>query len=108
MKFIWVNGRTPSSQSACAECSRAIGAAYLRGIETRLFYCDHDCYAAARPEVSRLVQSHSPISCESDVDLGPPVGLRLCWVTEFVRLIESELMERGASFQAVRLLQMPR
>jgi hypothetical protein len=56
MKFIWVNGRTPSSQSACAECNRPIGAAYLRRIETRLFYCDHDCYAAARPEVSRLVQ----------------------------------------------------
>jgi hypothetical protein len=54
MKFIWVNGRTPSSQSACAACSRPIGAAYLRRIETRLFYCDHDCYAAARPEVSRM------------------------------------------------------
>jgi len=58
MKFIWVNGRTPSSQSACAECSRPIGAAYLRRIDTRLFYCDHDCYAAARLDVSRM----SPIA----------------------------------------------
>lgn len=54
MKFIWVNGRTPSSQSACAACSRPIAAAYLRHIETRLFYCDHDCYAAVRPEVTGI------------------------------------------------------
>ena len=46
MRFIWVKGRTPSSHSACAFCSRPIGAAYLRHIETGLF-----CYAAARPEV---------------------------------------------------------
>ena len=58
MKFIWVNGRTPSSQSACAVCSRPIGAAYLRHIETQLFYCDQDCYAAARPEVPGM----SPIA----------------------------------------------
>ena len=54
MKFIWVNGRTPSSQSACAVCSRPIGATYLRRIETRLFYCDHDCYASADPEDSGI------------------------------------------------------
>ena len=61
MRFIWVNGRTPSSHSACAFCSRPIGAAYLRHIETRLFYCDHDCYAAARPEVPGMVPiKHAP------------------------------------------------
>ena len=47
MKFIWVNGRTPSSQSACAVCSRPIRAAYLRHIETGLLFCDCDCYASA-------------------------------------------------------------
>jgi hypothetical protein len=46
MKFIWVNGRMPASQSVCAVCRRAIGAAYLRHIETRLYYCDPDCYAS--------------------------------------------------------------
>ena len=60
MKFIWVNGRTPSSQSACPVCSRPIGAAYLRHIETQLFYCDHDCYAAARPEVPGMCPITQP------------------------------------------------
>jgi len=52
MKFIWVNGRTPSSQSACAVCSRSIKAAYLRHIETGLLFCDCDCYASAHSEDS--------------------------------------------------------
>jgi hypothetical protein len=59
MKFIWVNGRTPSSPSACAVCSQPIGAAYLRHIETQLFYCDHDCYAA-RPEVPGMCRITQP------------------------------------------------
>ena len=52
MKFIWVNGRTPSSQSACAFCSRSIRAAYLRHIETGRLFCDCDCYASAHSEDS--------------------------------------------------------
>jgi hypothetical protein len=54
MKFIWVNGRTPSSQSACAVCSRSIRAAYLRHIETGLLFCDCDCYASAHSEDSGI------------------------------------------------------
>jgi hypothetical protein len=54
MKFIWVNGRTPSSQSACAVCSRPIRAAYLRHIETGLLFCDCDCYASAQSEDSGI------------------------------------------------------
>jgi hypothetical protein len=54
MKFIWVNGRTPSSQSACAVCSRSIRAAYLRHIETGLLFCDCDCYASAHSEYSGI------------------------------------------------------
>ena len=50
MNFILVNGRTPSSQSACAICSRPIRATYLRDIETRLLFCDHDCFASAQSE----------------------------------------------------------
>ena len=60
MKFIWVNGRTPSSQSACAVCSRPIRAAYLRHIETGLLFCDCDCYASASLKIQESVQSKSP------------------------------------------------
>jgi hypothetical protein len=48
MRFIWVNGRAPLSHSVCAACDRLIGSAYLRHIETRLFFCDPGCYASVR------------------------------------------------------------
>jgi hypothetical protein len=54
VRFIWVNGRRPSSQSACAFCSQPIGAAYVRHIEMRRCYCDPDCYAFGRPDNSRI------------------------------------------------------
>ena len=60
MKFILVNGRTPSSQSACAVCSRPIRAAYLRHIETRLLFCDCDCYASAQSDDSRIGPTTGP------------------------------------------------
>jgi len=44
MKFILVNGRTPSPQSFCALCCEPIGGSYLRDVATHLFYCDHRCY----------------------------------------------------------------
>lgn len=54
MKFVWVNGRRPSSRTVCAFCSRPIEAGYLRHVETRLCYCDHDCFACSRPDNSRV------------------------------------------------------
>ncbi len=44
MKFVVVNGRTPSPQSFCALCCEPIGESYLRELTTRLSYCDHVCY----------------------------------------------------------------
>jgi hypothetical protein len=44
MKFVVVNGRTPSPQSFCALCCESIGESYLRDITTRHAYCDHQCY----------------------------------------------------------------
>jgi hypothetical protein len=45
MKFVLVNDRTPGKQSSCLMCGKPLGTGYLREIGTRLFYCDHDCYA---------------------------------------------------------------
>jgi hypothetical protein len=45
MKFVLVNGNTPSRQSFCVLCGEPIGAGYLREIGTQLYYCDPDCYA---------------------------------------------------------------
>jgi hypothetical protein len=44
VKFVLVNGRTPSPQSFCALCCEPIGESYLRDITTRHAYCDHQCY----------------------------------------------------------------
>jgi len=43
MRFVLVNGRTPSPQSFCVLCCEPIGASYLREIGTQLPYCDHNC-----------------------------------------------------------------
>jgi hypothetical protein len=44
MKFVLVNGRTPTPKSFCALCCEPIRGNYLRDIATRLSYCDHECY----------------------------------------------------------------
>jgi hypothetical protein len=45
MRFVLVNGRTPSPQSCCVMCDQTFAGSYLRDVETRLAYCSHDCYA---------------------------------------------------------------
>jgi hypothetical protein len=44
MKFVLVNGRTPSARSFCALCCEPIGESYLRELGTRISYCDQRCY----------------------------------------------------------------
>jgi hypothetical protein len=44
MKFVLVNGRTPTPRSFCALCCEPIGERYLREIATRLSYCGPKCY----------------------------------------------------------------
>lgn len=44
MKFIMVNGRTPTPPSCCALCCEPIGESYLRATATRLSYCGLRCY----------------------------------------------------------------
>ena len=53
MKFVLVNHRTPFGSPACLNCSRPLGAGYLREIASQRPYCDHDCYR--RDETRRLV-----------------------------------------------------
>jgi hypothetical protein len=44
MRFILVNGRTPTPPSFCAQCCEPIRGDYLREIATRFSYCDQRCY----------------------------------------------------------------
>jgi hypothetical protein len=45
IRFVLVNGRTPSSHSLCVVCCKPIGMSYLREIGTQLSYGNPGCYA---------------------------------------------------------------
>jgi hypothetical protein len=62
MKFVLVNGRTPRPQSFCALCCEPVGESYLRELTTRLFYCDHECYAGNRNAAAPALQKHARAS----------------------------------------------
>ena len=62
MKFILVDGRTPSPQSFCALCCDPIGGSYLREIATRLSYCDHKCYVGHAKDAVPVLQYHARAS----------------------------------------------
>jgi len=44
MKFVLVNGRSPRPESFCALCCERIGESYLRELNTRVSYCNYECY----------------------------------------------------------------
>ncbi|QOZ44684.1 hypothetical protein XH89_15270 [Bradyrhizobium sp. CCBAU 53340] len=44
MRFVLVNGRTPSLKAFCMSCCEPIHTHYLRECSTGLPFCDHDCY----------------------------------------------------------------
>jgi len=62
MKFVLVNGRTPRPQSVCALCCEPLREGYLRELKTRLFYCDHKCYAGRLKISARLLQKSARAS----------------------------------------------
>jgi hypothetical protein len=59
MRFVLVNGRTPSQQSSCALCRKPIGASYLREIKTQLPYCDDQCYAEQWEGAVLAIENHA-------------------------------------------------
>ncbi len=62
MKFLLVNGRTPSLRSFCALCCEPIGESYLRELATRLSYCDHQCYAGHCIIADRALKNYTNAS----------------------------------------------
>jgi hypothetical protein len=60
MKFILVNGRTPSPHSFCALCCEPIERSYLREIATR--YCDHKYYVGYAKDTVPVLQYHARAS----------------------------------------------
>jgi hypothetical protein len=62
MKFILVNGRSPSPQSFCALCCEPIGESYLREVATRISYCDYRCYAGHCIIADRALKNYARAS----------------------------------------------
>ena len=44
-KFVLVNGRVPRADEHCALCGEIVGKSYIRDSQTRLIYCDTQCFA---------------------------------------------------------------
>jgi hypothetical protein len=45
MRFVLVNQRSPRTDASCATCCTRIGRGYVRDPQTRLLYCDAQCFA---------------------------------------------------------------
>ena len=45
MRFVLVNQRSPRADASCAVCRTRIDRGYLRDAQTRLLYCDAQCFA---------------------------------------------------------------
>jgi hypothetical protein len=50
-RFVLVNDRTPRTDGQCALCGRAIENGYVRDSQTRLIYCDTQCFPG-EPDVA--------------------------------------------------------
>jgi hypothetical protein len=45
MRFVLVNERSPRADACCAACCGRIDRGYVRDPQTRLLYCDAQCFA---------------------------------------------------------------
>ena len=45
MRFVLVNERSPRTDASCAVCCTRIDRGYVRDPQTRLLYCDAQCFA---------------------------------------------------------------
>jgi hypothetical protein len=43
-RFVLVNNRVPRTDRHCAHCGRIIEKGYVRDSQTRLLYCDTQCF----------------------------------------------------------------
>jgi hypothetical protein len=52
IRFVVVNERVPRADEPCALCSRIVENGYVRDSQTRLIYCDAQCFAAGRVHIA--------------------------------------------------------
>jgi hypothetical protein len=44
-RFVLVNGRVPRTDQRCALCGAIVDKGYVRDSQTRIIYCDTQCFA---------------------------------------------------------------
>jgi hypothetical protein len=57
MKFVLVNDRVPRTGQHCALCGGLIEKGYVRDSQTRLIYCDTQCFAGSAHEAAPVVKN---------------------------------------------------
>jgi hypothetical protein len=58
IRFVVVNNRVPCADQHCAVCGGLIEKGYVRDLQTRLIYCDTQCFAGLAHETASGVKDH--------------------------------------------------
>jgi hypothetical protein len=56
-RFVLVNGRVPRADEQCALCGRIVEKSYVRDSQTRLIYCDTQCFAGGAHLAMRVIKN---------------------------------------------------
>jgi hypothetical protein len=56
-RFVLVNDRVPRTDQHCALCGGIIEKSYIRDSQTRLIYCDTQCFAGWAHEAAPVVKN---------------------------------------------------
>ena len=57
IRFVLVNNRIPRTDEHCAPCGGLIEKGYVRDSQTRLIYCDTQCFAGWAHEAAPVVKN---------------------------------------------------
>jgi hypothetical protein len=58
-RFVLVNNRVPRMGEHCALCGGIIEQGYVRDSQTRLIYCDTQCFAGAAHNAMPISKNHA-------------------------------------------------
>jgi len=61
-RFVLVNDRVPREHADCALCGGKIEKGYVRELQTRLFYCDLQCFAGHAIAIKNRVRNVRKVS----------------------------------------------
>jgi hypothetical protein len=57
IRFVLVNNRVPRTEQHCALCGGVLENGYVRDSQTRLIYCDTQCFAGWAYETALVIKN---------------------------------------------------